>query len=95
MKEPIAVTPIQLVTETKKLKDAFAKYHHSIADGVTNRNCFEALIPEIVTPNFVSLYGNTSQGVAVTEITKYVESLIPLMNIQDTHQRQGRKDSYT
>ena len=84
MKEPIAVTPIQLVTQTERLKDAYAKYHHSITDGVTNKNRFEALIPEIITPYFVSLYGNTSQGCAVNEITKYVESLIPMVDVQDT-----------
>ncbi len=86
MKEPIAVTPIQLVTGTERLKAAFAKYHHSIADDVKDKNCFEALIPEIVTPYFVSLYGNTSQGVAVREITKYVEGLIPTIEVPDTYE---------
>lgn len=86
MKEPIAITPIQLVTETEKAKGIFAAYHHSIADGVKDKNCFEALIPEIVTPYFVSLYGNTSQGVAVREITKYVEDLIPKIDVPDTYE---------
>lgn len=86
MKEPIEVTPIQLVTETEKTKGVFAKYHHSIIDGVTNKNSFEALINEIVTPKFVSLYGNTSQGVAVREITKYVEDLIPKIDVPNTYE---------
>ena len=86
MKEPIAVTPIQLVTETEKTKGIFAEYHRSITDGVTNKNRFEALIPEIVTPYFVALYGNTSQGVAVREITKYVEDLIPKVDVPDTYE---------
>ena len=86
MKEPIEVTPIQLVTETEKTKGVFAKYHHAIVDGVTNKNMFEALISEIVTPYFVSLYGNTSQGVAVKEITKYVEDLIPKIDVPNTYE---------
>jgi len=77
MKEPIPLTPIEVVTKTEASKKVFAEYHHSLTDGITNRNRFEAIINEIVTPNFVSLYGNTSQGQAVNEITKYVESLIP------------------
>ena len=81
MKEPIEVTPIQLVTKTENLKELFANYHQSIADGITDKNCFEALLPEIVTPYFVSLYGNTSQGIAVREITKYVEGLIPKVEV--------------
>lgn len=85
MKEPIKVTPIEVVTKTEAIKESFSKFHHSLTDGITNRNNFEALIPEIVTPSFVSLYGNTSQGRAVNEITKYVESLIPLVEVQDTH----------
>ena len=77
MKEPIPLTPIEVVTKTEASKKVFAEYHHSLTDGITNKNRFEAIINEIVTPNFVSLYGNTSQGQAVNEITKYVESLIP------------------
>ena len=84
MKEPIPLTAIEVVTNTEATKEAFAKFHHSLTDGITNKNRFEALINEIVTPYFVSLYGNTSQGRAVNEITKYVESLIPRVDVTET-----------
>lgn len=77
MKEAIQITPYELVTKTQAKKSEFLDYHRGLVAGVKSSKPFEALIPEIVTPNFVALYGDSSQGLAVKSITLYVESLIP------------------
>ena len=77
MKEAIRVTPFEVVTNTCELKEKFFKYHKILTENIHNRNHFESLIPEIVTPNFISLYGDSKQGQAVNDIIRYVEALIP------------------
>ena len=77
MKEAIKVSPYELVTNTEAIKELFAQYHKDLTKGITNSKHFESLIPEIITPNFVALYGSSSQGKAVNAIIDYIEKLIP------------------
>lgn len=83
MKEAIKVSPIEMVSNTEVIKGIFRQFHEGLTKGITNKNRFQALVPEIITPNLVALYGNISQGQALNEITDYVESLIPLIDVPD------------
>lgn len=84
MKEAYKPTPLQIVTETEVQKKLFHAYHQSITMDIEDKNRFEALIPEIVTPYFVALYGEGKQGTAVNEITRYVIGLIKKVDKPDT-----------
>lgn len=70
------ITPIELVTQTEEAKERLLEYHRVLASDQTQKR-FEGLLKEIVTPSLVGLYGDVPQGVAVREITSYVEGLIP------------------
>jgi hypothetical protein len=84
MKEAYKPSPVQLVTETETWKKMFHAYHQSITIDIEDKNRFEALIPEIVTPYFVALYGGGTQGSAVNAITQYVIGLIKKVERPDT-----------
>ena len=84
MKEAYKPSPVQLVTETDTWKKMFHAYHQSITIDIEDKNRFEALIPEIVTPYFVALYGGGTQGSAVNAITQYVIGLIKKVERPDT-----------
>lgn len=86
MKEAIKVSPIELVSNTEAIKGIFRQFHEGLTKGITNKNRFQALVPEIITPNLVALHGNRSQGQALNEITDYVESLIPTIDVPDTRE---------
>ena len=70
------ITPIELVTQTDEVKNRLLEYHKILTNGVSQKR-FEGLLKEIVTPALVGLYGDIPQGIAVREITTYVENLIP------------------
>lgn len=65
------------------MKGVLRKFHEGMTKTLIDKNRFQAAIPEVITPNFVMLYGNVSQFEAVNEINDYVESLIPLIDVPD------------
>ncbi len=60
MKEPIKVSPLQMVTDTKNVLDTFHKIHKELTSDIKDKNLFEAMIPEILTPSFIGLFGDSS-----------------------------------
>lgn len=78
------ITPIQMVSDTAHIKELMLGYHKElVAPPITSKR-FEGLLKEIVTPAFVGLYGDKTQGLAVRSIQQYVEDLIPQIETPKT-----------
>ena len=84
MKNKLKTTPIDLVTNTETLAKAFLVQHKALTSDIKDKNQFESLIPQIVTPEFVGLFGNSIKSIAVKDIQNYVESLIPTHEVPVT-----------
>ena len=82
MTEPIKnITPFDIVAKTKETKDLYLKSHQNLLADVNNPLELISLLKTIVTPLFVGMYASATQGMAVKEISRYVDNITPIVKV--------------
>lgn len=82
MTEPFKnITPFDIVSRTKELKEQYLEYHKLLLSDVKNKLELLSLLKSIVTPQFVGMYASTTQGMVIKELSRYVDSITPIVKV--------------